>query len=162
MLRHAVSDEHLKHIGDITVSFSLLELIIQLFIGSLISDQQQIGKIITSELSFRNLRSLLISLYLERFGKDNDFDALQNLMKESGKVEDRRNQLIHSTWGASYGESSITRFKNTSKEKQGYKYVIEELSAAELESFTKEIKTLSNNIHKFHEYLIDKGKAYNL
>jgi hypothetical protein len=61
VLQHPVPEDHLKAIGDITVSFALLESHIQNLIGSLIYEHQRIGQIITAELSFKNLRALLIS-----------------------------------------------------------------------------------------------------
>ena len=95
-----------------TVSFALLVLEIQSLIGSLIKEHQRIGQIITAELSFRNLRALLVSLYLERHGEDDDFTGLRDLMKSAAQMEGKRNQITHSIWGAGKDADTITRIKN--------------------------------------------------
>ena len=86
-MKHPVPDQHLIHIGDITASFALLEMMIQTLIGSLIAEHQRIGQIITAELSFRNLRALVISLYRERHGDDDDYSKLKSLMNKAGEIE---------------------------------------------------------------------------
>ena len=129
MLQHPVPENHLKAIGDITVSFALLEFQIQNLIGSLIYEHQRIGQIITAELSFKNLRALLISLYLERHGEDEDFNNLRDFMKRAGQAEEKRNQIIHSVWAAGKDKDHITRFKTTAKEKHGIRFKFEEVSA---------------------------------
>ncbi len=100
MLQHPVPEKFLVHIGDITVSFALLESTIQSLIGSFIAEHQRIGQIITTELAFRNLRALTISLYKERHGEDTDFGILRELMKRAADLEEKRNQITHSVWGA--------------------------------------------------------------
>jgi len=93
-IRHTVSEQHLIYIGDITVSFALLEIIIQDLIGSFIAEHQKIGQIITAELSFRNLIALVISLYIERHGKDDDYlilDILPEILNEQQKNNKVRN-----------------------------------------------------------------------
>ena len=49
MMQHSVPKDHLTEIGDMIVSFTLLESQIQSFIGSLIFEHQRIGQIITAE-----------------------------------------------------------------------------------------------------------------
>jgi hypothetical protein len=161
MLQHPVPEKHLKSIGDITVSFALLESVIQTFIGSLLNERQRIGQVITAELPFRNLRALAISLYIERHGKDEDFDKLRAFMIRAGKVEDKRNQITHSVWGAGKDKDSITRIKATAKEKHGIQFHFEDVSADNLEEFAVEIKALATEIQAFWIGLIESSKLIN-
>jgi hypothetical protein len=161
VLQHPVPDEHLKAIGDITVSFALLESQIQFLIGSLIFEHQRIGQIITAELSFRNLRALLISLYLERHGEDDDFKVLRELMQQAGLAEAKRNQITHSVWGAGKDKDHITRIKTTAKEKDGIKFKSEQVSAEYLDNFSKDIKALANKILQFQLNLLERNKILN-
>lgn len=159
MLQHSIPDKHLKSIGDITVSFALLELNIQLFIWSMLNEDQRIAQIITAELSFKNLRALMKSLYLEKYGKeDEDFDKLNKLMIRTGQVEDKRNQIIHSFWGGSRNTDTISRFKITAKEKDGIKFQFEEVPLDKLSDFATEIKVLAGDIQTYWISLMDKGK----
>jgi hypothetical protein len=161
MLQHIIPEGHLKHIGDITVSFALLESIIQLMIGSLIFEHQRIGQIITAELSFKNLRSLLISLYVERHGKDDDFKVLREFMKRAAAIEDKRNQITHSIWSAGQNSNSITRIKTTAKEKHGIRFNFENVTEQDLKNVALDIKNLGEEIQNFHMSLLDKGKVIN-
>ena len=62
MMQHPAPKKLLVHIGDITVSFTLLELKIQNLVGSLTDNHQRIGQITTAELAFSRLIPLVNSL----------------------------------------------------------------------------------------------------
>jgi len=165
-MQHPVPDEHLKHIGDITVSFALLESQIKTLIGSLIAEHQRIGQIITAQLSFRNLLDLVISLYLERHGEDDDYLKLKLLMNKAGNIEENgegvsRNKIIHSIWAAGRDKDHITRVKTNERKKNGLKFQFEELSAQELAAFAKETRNLADEISRFYLKLIENNKAIN-
>jgi len=161
MLKHPVPTAHLTHIGDITVSFALLESTIQLFVGSLIREHQRIGRIITAELSFRNLRALLISLYLERHGDDDDYKILNSLIRRAAKLENDRNLIIHSTWGAGKDANHITRIKTTAKVKHGIKSQFINVSVDSLKATAEELRNLADKIMRFQDVLLEKGKTIN-
>ncbi len=162
MMQHTVSKDHLTEIGDITVSFTLLEFQLQSLIGSLIYEHQRIGQIVTAELSFRNLRDLLISLYLERHGEDEDFEILQEFMKRSGKIEEKRNQITHSIWAGGKDKNHIIRIKTTAKEKHGISFKSEQFSVNDLSDFVKVIKVLSRELSDFQIDLMQRKKVLNL
>lgn len=100
-------------IGDIIVSFAVLENTTQALAGLFIAEHQRIGQIITAELPFRNLRALTVNLYRERRGEDEDFHTLQALMKQAADLEEKRNQIAHSVWGAGGVVDTVTRIKMT-------------------------------------------------
>jgi len=160
-IEHSVPDEHLRHIGDITVSFALLETNVQFFVGSLIAEHQRIGQIITAELPFRTVRSLVISLYLERHGEDDDFHTLKELMKRACHVEKERNRIAHSIWGAGENRDTLTRIKTTAKERQGLSFQYESVTTDMLREIATEIRQVANDVLSFQVSLMDKGKAIN-
>jgi len=149
-LKHPVPSKHLEKIGDITVSFALLEIYIKSFIESLLGFHQRISQIITAELSFRNLRALLISLYKERYGEDNNFKIARDLMNRAGKIEEARNQIAHSFWGAGKDVYSITRIKTTAKEKYGLQFKFENIKVNDLAKIADDIKKLASEIMDFN------------
>ena len=162
MLQHPVPDNHLKSIGDITVSFALLESQLQTLIGSMLNERQRIGQIITAELSFKGLKALLVSLYIERHGKDDvDFVQLKELVSRCGQAEEKRNQITHSIWAAGKDAESIARIKTTAKEKHGIRFQFEDVSSSYLEEFAVEIKILAHDVQKYWIFLIENGKAIN-
>lgn len=162
MLQHPVPENHLKSIGDITVSFALLEFQLQMLIGSLLNERQRIGQVITAELSFKGLKALLVSLYIERHGKDDaDFEQLKDLINRCGQAEEKRNQITHSIWGAGKDADHITRIKTTAKEKHGIRFQFEDVSSQNLEDFAVEIKKLAHELQTFRIYLLGNGKGIN-
>jgi hypothetical protein len=98
-MQHQVPENLLRHIGDITVSFALLENTLQMVVHSLVASSQRIGQIITAELGFKNLRALSISLYKERLGEGDKFDQFRARLRRAAEAEDKRNQITHSLWG---------------------------------------------------------------
>jgi hypothetical protein len=160
-LQHPVPDEHLKHIGDITVSFALLESGLQGLAQSLLGAGQRLGQIVTAELSFKALRALTVSLYLQRNGEDENFTALRELIKTAADVEEQRNQITHSLWAAGADASSITRIKTTAKEKHGIRFHFENVTSNQLAEFARDIKLLAHEIQKFLFLLMTTGKATN-
>jgi hypothetical protein len=156
-----VPSKLLVHIGDITVSFALLELNLQSLIGSFIAEHQRLGQIITAELAFRNLRALVISLYKDRHGEDDDFTQLRTLVQRCADLEETRNQIIHSVWGAGGTPDSITRIKTTAKEKHGIRFHFEQVTEADLAQVAADIKLLANDILRFQLKLLEAGKAMN-
>lgn len=159
ILQHPVEEEHLKHIGDIIVSFAMLESTIQSLLGSLVYEHQRIGQIITAELSFAKIRALLISLYLERHGEDNDFKTFKTLMNRAKTIEDKRNQLVHSVWVSGKDINTITRVKTTAKETHGIRFHWEDITANHLKRIASDIKVLAFDIRKFHTSLMYNRKV---
>lgn len=155
-----VTEEQLKCIGDITVSFAKLELVTQLLAGSLIAEEQFIGRILTVELPFRTLRAVVISLYKERQKvEDEDYQTLQELMKRAAEIEDRRNQIIHSVWLGG-DENTITRIKTKAKERHGLKFDVEDVTTKSLADDATKIKQLTHEVVNFLLALTDKGKVF--
>ena len=147
-MQHVVPDNLLRHIGDITVSFQLLETSIRHLIWPLIvkDQEQRIGQIITSEIPFRTLRSLAVSLYRERHGEDDDFANLCKLMNRAKELEGKRNQITHSMWGAGDTSTEVVRIKATAKEKRGLHFDYEHLDERTLASVATEMKRLAGDI----------------
>jgi hypothetical protein len=160
-LKHPVPDSLLAGIGDVTVSFALLESEIQTLAGSQIQDNQRIGQLVTAELSFRNLRALTMSLYRERHGQDADYDELRELMRRARKLERLRNDITHSVWGAGEKRGTVTRIKTTAKESQGLRFSFEKVSRDDLNTVAEQIQGLASDIQLFWVRLIEEGKAIN-
>ena len=161
MFDHPVPEELLKHIGDIIVSFAYLESFSQSFIGSLINEHQRIGQIITAELSFKQLRALLIGLYKERHGEDDDFQILKKLMERAEKIEGTRNNITHSIWGTGNDPNNVTRLKKTVKGKHGIRVQSEKFTADTLKAVATEIKCIGGELVKLKLELLEKGKVVN-
>jgi hypothetical protein len=93
------------------------------------------GQIITSELSFKLLVSTLSSLLLDKLGENNQlYIEFKEIKKQLYEFENFRNSIAHSNWAHSdnYDNSKATKIKITSKERNGLKYYIEEVTLLSL------------------------------
>jgi hypothetical protein len=160
-LQHPVPGEHLKHFGDITVSFALLESCVKNLAESLLGTSQRVGQIVTAELSFKALRDLTISLYLERNGEDDDFAQLRLLTQRLKEIEEKRNQMTHSLWAVGDDTGSITRIKASARERHGLQFRFEQIKSEDLASLAEDIKKLGEEIQVYWISLIKQGKATN-
>jgi hypothetical protein len=159
-LQHPVPDSLLVQIGDMTVSFALLEDQMQSLLGSLIREHQRVGQIICSLLSFSSLRAAIIGLYKDRHGDDEDYDRLRDLLKRAAAIEQQRNRITHSIWGAD-GRNSAVRMKITCREKDGWRFTGESYDTVRLKAFADDIKSLASDIQTFYIDLVQKGKLVN-
>jgi hypothetical protein len=141
-----VPEEHLKAIGQITVNFALLENTISSFVGMLISSDQRVGQIITAELSFRNLVGLLSSLYKHFVNESEKIEELDALLTTALTIEEKRNIVTHSLWGAGYTHETITRIKMTAKKAKGLRHQYEQMSAEDLSKIAERIAELSHDV----------------
>jgi hypothetical protein len=158
-LKQEIPEQFLARIGDITVSFALLELMMESLADSQLQEHQRISQIITTELSFRNLRALVTSLYRERHGEDADFRALRKLMKRAAQLEEKRNQITHSIWGAGNGPDTFARIKMTAKESRGMHIDLQHVSADDLGAVANEIRVLADDTLSFLLHLLITGKG---
>lgn len=149
----SISDEILAEIGKITVTFSLIEQSLAIIIGKIITyghREHQVGEILTSDMSFRHKLSVLNSLLLLAFNKDNptyvQFTKIEKLLYQ---VEQQRNIVVHSVWGEGVvGESDqvVIRMKSTTKSKHG-------LRSDFFETSIEELRRISSHIGEAYEQL---------
>ena len=148
-MNHPVPSGLLAEIGDITVSFALLESIIQTLAGTLVGGNQRMGQVVTAELPFRNLRALTFSLYKERHGEGAGLATLRDLMNRAAVLEEKRNQIVHSVWGAGAAADTVTRIKMTAKEKYGMRFQFNQVAGRDLADVATDIKRLAADVQQF-------------
>ena len=159
MYQHEIKDESLREIGHIAVSFSLLEEILRFLVIALINEPQRIAVVITSELSFKDLKALVVSIFKEKLGEGAGFEQLKKLIKQITAMEDERNRIFHSGWGTSDDRPEvISRNKDTAKEKHGLRFVFEDYTLEKLRQIGNAMLALAGDIEEFQQSLIDAGK----
>jgi len=151
LIQHPVPERFLIPIGNITVSFALLERCIQQLVDFAIPARQELSQIITAELSFAQLRALAFSLFLNQFGEDENVDiqGLKRLMARAESVEKKRNQITHSMWLAGKTADEITRMKTTAKQKDGLRFHVASLTVPDLEAVATEILEVATAVQDF-------------
>lgn len=123
-----MDEKVILEIGRVSVNFSNLELLVSAFISKLASDDPKIGAIIASEMSFRNLLNAFSSLYQYKIKDVNLVNKLNEIIKLLGNAEEKRNQLIHSTYASPHGEDKMVRIKITAKQNKGLKFTHEPIN----------------------------------
>jgi hypothetical protein len=159
LVEHPAGPELLIQIGDMTVSFTLLELRIQMLLSALIGQQHGVGQVIATQLPFARLRATVAGVYRERHGEDDDFQTLKQLLDEAAEIEQERNRITHSIWGMRNSSHKITRMKPTCRQKRGLQFQFEQYDEARFVHFNNRIKRLIGGFIGFHDALLEKGKA---
>ena len=144
-MRHHVHDEFLRELGHIVVSFSALEDTIQFFLMALIQESQRVGRALTTEMPFRNLRAGIVSVFLEKHGRGADFDRVKSLINCAGKSEEERNRIFHSDWTCDEVDiaTHVFRSKETAKEKHGLRHDSQDYTPADLRRFGDSLLNLA-------------------
>tara|TARA_R110002050_G_scaffold237585_1_gene373624 strand:+ start:50290 stop:50844 length:555 start_codon:yes stop_codon:yes gene_type:complete len=122
-------DELSAVMGRITMNFQYLEeRIDKIIIQNLLEIDEEIGTIITAELSYKNKVNLFASLYYKfykikeyNFYKGYENEHFKLLVSALYKCEELRNQILHSSISKNWKTNEIIRTKKTSKSKSGLK-----------------------------------------
>lgn len=156
-LQHNVPDEMLAAIGDMTVSFSLVEQMMAHFCDGFVQGPQRTSQMAFTLLSFRNLRTLAGALYREIFEEDDGFKTLKLILTRAARLEETRNRLIHSEWiGQLEASSSALREKSVCRETRGFTKDRESVQASSLRETALEMRLLARELLSFHLEMIDK------
>ena len=162
-MSYSQSDESnviFAEIGRVTVRWAELEDALGMLITSLLNDFQRYTRIVATELSYSGLTNLIVSLYLERHGEDDDLQALRQLLARADAVEQQRNQIVHSTWRSAGAPYIVTRIKTTAKRKHGPKTTVENYDADCFRRVSDEIANVTRDVAAFARSLIERGKAF--
>lgn len=121
-----LDDEFLVELGRVTETFSALEHSLKLLAGAMVSEDDELGRIITAQLPFRALLDLVGSLALYRF-EHNPLEVegtpllehIVRVLRDAEAVEQRRNDIIHSAWMLGMFTDTAIRVKHTARKKKG-------------------------------------------
>ncbi|MBL6970934.1 MAG: hypothetical protein ISR63_02320 [Desulfobacterales bacterium] len=153
-MEHVVTPEFLCQIGHIAVSFAVLEDVIDSFAFALINEPQRVCRAITAELPFKNLRALLVSPFIEKNGRTEDFARLKALLNRAGKAEEERNRVFHSGWGIDEENMQLVyRSRETAKEKHGLRGEGKEYTIGDLKKVGDDMLQLATEFEELREEL---------
>jgi hypothetical protein len=140
--------EYLERIGKVTASFAMLEQVLSFFIWGLISNDSVIGQIVTAELRFKSLLSLLSSLFRYKTKNEAKIRELDELIKRAVQVEEKRNVICHSIWGEGQTSYSITRINTTAKISKGLRRQFQQTTIEDLDLIINEIREMTDDLSK--------------
>ncbi len=114
-------------IGRVVLSFSMLESALSIGISKCLRLDTEIGKIVTSELSFKVKVHMLSSLVKKlssstafNVGSDDPIVTWNKISNQCFRSEELRNQILHSEWSGPYlRDLKAVRHKSTAKSSRG-------------------------------------------
>lgn len=113
--------------------------------------EEDLARMVTSELSFRGLQNLSSSLVRERYpARLNEF---REILKCVGNSEAKRNVVSHSLWGVTMcrtGSEPVTvRTKYSAKQNRGLDFSREEMTVQDLRAISEEISIAAYDVEVF-------------
>jgi hypothetical protein len=102
----------MAQLGEAIAYFQHLEDTISDCIASLAARDRKVGRIVSSELSFRAKISVFVALFLHRTGLSELPEDMREFIGRLYEAEQRRNTIVHSSWDANLQKpSAIVRRK---------------------------------------------------
>ena len=134
-------DRFLAALGLVSANYQVLEKYVEFFVWTLIGQEQEIGQVLTSQMSFGRLCDTLCSLFRCRVQNLEMIEELESTIKKAAQAEERRNTVIHSSWcGLESTDLPIIRFKITSKRRTGLKHTYQSMNPDDLREMALFIK----------------------
>jgi len=151
----------LEAVGRVTVEFAKLEAELSGFIVVLLDKPDtEFGPIVTSELSFKQLVQLLMSLYQHANSKEDQIVELKAILTKCSSLEIQRNTIIHSEWTSAEMWNWARRRKVTSKFKKGLHKEDERVGIDELKNLAEDIHSVMIIISKLSfKWLVEHRPA---
>lgn len=135
-------------LGRMMLRFAALEAVTRSTLHQVLDeiDENEVTTL-TSELSFRQVRAVLIALLKQRNSDSEYVDSVRRLMKRAEQLEARRNALTHSFWIYSHLPAAMGREKRKVTDKGVFKIDYEEFPSVDsLDAFVSDIDQLAQEI----------------
>lgn len=139
-------------IGQLAIAFSQLEESVIWLISALISGDLEFGEIICSQISFRQMFSIMDGLYRKKVNDPKLLADLDWIIKNCSLCEQYRNKIIHSSWGGRTGNYpifSVLREKSKIKIGKGYKLDREIADENKIKQAAREILEMKIHLNDF-------------
>jgi len=136
LLMNQANTRLLLCVGTLCASFSKLELFLPMYCAHLVTEDGNIGAIVTSEVSFRNLLAMYRSLIYYKTDDTELRNEADKLIKKLGECESIRNETLHCNLmvdGSHPHSERLFRHKVTAKLRKGLENKIEEYSFKKIE-----------------------------
>lgn len=152
-----MNKDFLAGLGKINVQFSSLELALSMLVWGLICDDQNVGQIITADLSFKHIINLLNALLIYKVKDNILYEKSKEIIKRAIQCEEKRNQLTHSIWSINENNDLVFRQKTTSKLKKGLTTSYEILDENKINDISIEINSTKIETIKLLHLLTNNG-----
>jgi hypothetical protein len=134
-------------LGKLTVQFQALERLIDLLVKTLAGPDNPVADCLTAALPFTQLTHVLETAYACRTGAELPItgqDQLEELCKEARRLEQRRNQLVHSSWHLNEGVPQRSK-----RDRRTGQLAVEQVPPEHVIGTVREMEALSNDLVDF-------------
>ena len=136
----------LSAIGEIVMWFEDLDEQLSTAIGFLLRGEDEVGRIITAELSFRAKVNLFGALFRHDRPNSERLDYLRELCGACLQIEQKRNQVVHSKWRNQLDGLGMTRVKLTARGKHGLRRQTETLTPTAVTAIAEHCGYLAHSV----------------
>lgn len=145
-LVHGCSDDFLRAIGDVTVSYANLQWTLDIVVCTLLDGLQEDKRgVVTSNLSFSQLSKLLDALYVHQEPKPIPYDEFAEVVKKLDRVAEKRNRLNHSMIMPSSDEIRLISFDKNKKGK-GLRTLESAFSISDVNGLKDDIQSVGGDL----------------
>ena len=137
-----ISDAHLLALGNIGVSFQVLESIVRYSLGALVTNDTEVADHLLAGIGFRELADML-SRVVDQRGDGwvtSQKSEFHRLVKRISRAGERRSELLHSEWTPGKLQHIAVRYK--AKRSALYEVNDYEETAENLEQFARRLSGL--------------------
>ncbi len=123
-------------IGEVTINFADLEDDVSAAISFLLKRGDDVGRIVTAELSFKGKLNLVAAVFRHLTPESERLESLRELLGLCLKIEGIRNQVVHSSWIRHVDNPKVIRRKFTAKMRHGFREETEGLAPAQVQDIS--------------------------
>jgi hypothetical protein len=143
------ADDFFRALGRVTASFAALEHQLQVLASLLISrTDQELGRIVTAELSFRKLVDVVSSLARYRMGDEPRHRELNALLARAATAEDRRRCVTPAEWGPGSVAETRVRVRMALRKNRGLRLELPGMTAADVDEVAAEASAIAAEVSK--------------
>ena len=145
-------------LGECIVQFQRIEEVLSACISAMIGRSRKIGKIVTTEMSYRARVALYRALFIHHYGSETLHEDILALIGRLNWAEQERNLLVHSLWDASEEFPETIKRSKAACRKQGLKIDKEHITPEELEDLANLYEGIATDLIYLTELHLSKLK----
>lgn len=149
-----------RKIGQISINFASIEKVVVGFVSKLITEDVNIGAIVTSEMSFQNLLKAFDSLIRYKFTNPETLEKWDGIRKDLNTCEQDRNVCLHSSYLLNPQMTGYFRMKITAKQNQGLKVNQEDIDEEKLHSVVAKQAKVFNQLAVFYKEVFGNDSRF--
>jgi hypothetical protein len=145
-------------LGEAVIWFEELDEQLSTAISFLLRRGETIGQIVTAELSFKGKVNLFSALFKREAPQSKHFAQLEELAGACFRVEQKRNQVMHSKWRNDLDGSGMKRIKYSARGKTGLQHQSETLTPAQVQAIAHHCGYLAHSVDELMYF--EFGREY--